>query len=57
MDYFSYLNNQREKNSHPKLIVNTIALGLTSEWMKEFSEQNNGKYMQYDSESLGEVDN
>ena len=57
VDYFSSLNIKREENSHPKLIVNTIALGMTSEWMKEFSEQNNGKYMQYDSESLGEVEN
>ena len=57
VNYFSYLNTQRDENNQPKLIVNTIALGLTSDWMKEFSEQNNGRYMQYDSESLSEVEN
>ena len=57
VNYFSSLNTRRDEENHPKLIVNTIALGLTSDWMKSFSERNNGKYMQYDSESLSEVDN
>jgi len=57
VNYFNYLNTQRVEDNHPKLIVNSIALGLTSEWMKTFSDQNDGKYMQYDSESMSAVNN
>ena len=54
--YYTELNNKRAKSRDPKLEVNTIALGLKSEWMKNFAQSNNGNYMQYDSEALGEVD-
>lgn len=57
VNHFTQLNAKRAEDDKPKLIVNTIALGLTSNWMREFSEQNNGKYMQYDSESMKEVGN
>lgn len=55
--YFTGLNTTREQDGDPKLIVNTIALGLTSNWMRQFSEKNSGKYMQYDQESMSEVGN
>ena len=55
VDYYADLNDERTKNDNPKLKVNTIALGLESQWMKDFSESNDGNYMQYDSEALSEV--
>ena len=55
VNYFTDLNATRDQSGDPKLIVNTIALGLKSDWMQQFSEKNNGNYIQYDSESLSEV--
>ena len=55
VNYFTDLNVTRDQSGDPKLIVNTIALGLKSDWMQQFSEKNNGNYIQYDSESLSEV--
>ncbi|MDA7434597.1 VWA domain-containing protein [Synechococcus sp. AH-601-L23] len=56
VDHYTYLNDERAKDNKPKLKVNTIALGLESKWLRDFSESNNGNYMQYDSDALSEVD-
>ena len=56
VDHYTYLNDERAKDNKPKLKVNTIALGLESKWLRDFSESNGGKYMQYDSDALSEVD-
>ncbi len=57
VSYFTDLNESRDQSEEPKLSVNTIALGLQSNWMQQLSEENNGNYMQYDSESKSEANN
>ena len=52
--YISENTVRLAKNKTP-LKVNTIALGIKSEWMEELSSQTGGNYMQYDRKTLSET--
>lgn len=53
--YYTTENNKRTSNNNPPLIVNTIALGIESNWMEKLSTKTGGNYMQYDRKTLSEV--
>jgi hypothetical protein len=55
VNYYTTENIKRTGDSHPSLIVNTIALGIKSNWMEKLSTETSGSYMQYDRKTLSEV--
>lgn len=55
VNYYTTENIKRTGDSHPSLIVNTIALGIESNWMEKLSTETGGSYMQYDRKTLSEV--
>jgi hypothetical protein len=56
VEYYTTQNIKRTNDNKPSLIVNTIALGIESNWMEKLSEKTDGTYMQYDRKTLSEVD-
>ena len=56
VEYYTTQNVKRTNDNKPSLIVNTIALGIESNWMEKLSEKTDGTYMQYDRKTLSEVD-
>lgn len=57
VDYYLSENDKRSRNNKSTLKVNSIALGIESDWMEDLSEKTGGNYMQYDRDTLSETAN